>query len=113
MPISRYRRLNPVINKNEMYASELKKKGLKHILQYKTLQLKYPTKEQIKELDVVNHTWRAGDKYYKLAYKHYGDVTLWWLIAWFNQVPVDCQLTIGQIVYIPLPLEKVMMMFEG
>ena len=40
--------------------------------------------EDMKSLNVVDHIWKTGDRYYKLADQYYKDPSLWWIIAWFN-----------------------------
>ena len=62
------------------------------------------------ELELVGHTWSLGDRFYKLAYKYYGDSTLWWVIAWYNQTPTEAQVEIGDTLQIPLPLDKILRM---
>tara|TARA_R100000152_G_C6716149_1_gene142867 strand:+ start:290 stop:604 length:315 start_codon:yes stop_codon:yes gene_type:complete len=58
-------------------------------------------------ITTIKHTWKVGDKMQKLASKHYGSSTLWWVIAWFNRSPTDSHIDIGATVYIPTPLGKV------
>jgi nucleoid-associated protein YgaU len=42
-----------------------------------------------------------------LAHKHYGDANLWWIIAWYNKKPTEAHVKMGDIITIPLPLDKV------
>ena len=47
-----------------------------------------------------------------LALATYYDVAeLWWVIAQFNQKPTDSHYSLGDVVYIPLPLEKVLTLY--
>ena len=64
--------------------------------------------EEISQLERIGHLWTVGDKYYKLAYEHYGDSRYWWVIAWFNRMPTEGQVKLGDIVVIPLPLSKIL-----
>ena len=47
-----------------------------------------------------------GDKMYKFSHEIYGDAQYWWLIAWFNNKPTDIHCKIGEVLYIPLPLDR-------
>ena len=65
------------------------------------------TDEMMENLDFTLHYWSSGDKFYKLAHKYYGDSKLWWVIAWFNQMPTEGFVSYGDVIEIPMPLEKV------
>ena len=56
--------------------------------------------------------WSVGTKLYKLAHQYYNDSKLWWVIAAFNQKPTDSHFSVGDVVYIPLPLERVLTLYE-
>ena len=45
---------------------------------------------------------------FKLASKYYDDPTMWWVIAFYNQKPTEFHLKLGDLVYIPVPLETVL-----
>jgi hypothetical protein len=49
-----------------------------------------------------------GDRFYKLSHKYYGDVELWWVIPWFNQIATEIDVSLGDILEIPFPLETVL-----
>ena len=66
------------------------------------------TNQQINSLTVITHTWRLGDRLFKLAHKHYGDSRYWWIIAWYNLSPTDSHFSIGDTVQIPKPLPKIL-----
>ena len=105
---SRYDGRRIGINDLEQYEDVLKKKNVRFIRQYFSPNLKFPSTEEVGELSLVNHVWSLGDKYYKLAYKYYGDSTLWWVIAQYNQLPTDAHVDIGDVITIPLPLDKIL-----
>ena len=100
------------INDLSLYENVLKKRGLKQIRQFTTPSLKHPTAEEVTNLTIVGHTWSIGDRYFKLAHKYYKDSKLWWVIAWYNQKPTESHLQIGDVVDIPLPLEKILRYLE-
>jgi nucleoid-associated protein YgaU len=110
--ISRYGNRKIVINRLTQYENLFKKRGIKQINQYTTPKLPFPTQEEFSELSVVNHLWKQGDKYYKLASEHYDDPTLWWVIAWFNQIPTETTLQPGDVILVPLPLDKILEYYD-
>jgi hypothetical protein len=78
------------------------------ITQYDTAVFRYPTTEEIAELQIVEVIWASNSRLYKMANQYYNDPALWWVIAMFNQKPTEAHFKLGEIVYIPLPLEKVL-----
>ena len=110
---NRYGGVKEALNKEEMYGEHFEKRGVNHIIQYKTFNMRHPTAAQIANLTMVGHTWSLGDRYYKLAHKYYGDSRWWWIIAWFNQKPTESHCSLGQIINIPLPLDKILAILRG
>jgi len=109
MKISRYGARSIELNAEEKYENLFKKRGVKFIEQYDTPFMRYPTADEMVNLNVVSHIWQTGDRYWKLAAKYYsGQSQLWWIIAWFNQAPTEGHLKVGNIVDIPLPLDKIL-----
>jgi len=101
-----------VRNKEELYKETLKQRGVKHIDHYPTAKMHHPTVEEMADIETVNHVWKVGDRYSKLAHQYYGDPELWWIIAWFNQKPTDSHNTLGDTIFIPTPLERVMLILR-
>ena len=106
--VSRYDNVDKFVNSSTVYRNIFKDKGVQHIQQYGTRALKYPTKRQIQQLQVIAHAWKYGDRYYNLAHKYYGQPKMWWVIAFFNQRPTESLLRYGDIIYIPNPIERVL-----
>ena len=104
----RYDGAEQAFNREEMYAEHFDKRGVKYILQYKTFEMTHPTAADIGDLTLVGHAWSLGDRYYKLAHEYYGDSQWWWVIAWFNQKPTDSHVELGEVINIPLPLDKIL-----
>ena len=105
----RYKNQNVFVNINEAYRRYLKKsRGMENIKQYDTPAFKHPDKDEIKNFNTVKHIWGTGDRLYKLADEYYDDPTMWWVIALFNQKPTEFHLKLGDVVYIPTPLESVL-----
>jgi nucleoid-associated protein YgaU len=109
--MSRYiKRLKIRLDKrrHKQYKNMLRKRGLNFIDIYGTPKLAHVTKKQVVNLKLVGHTWRVGDRYYKLAHKYYGDPEMWWIIAWYNQKPTESHLKVGDTITIPLPLDRIL-----
>jgi len=98
--------------KNDLYAEDLEKRGLKYIRYYETPLLKNPTSHELRDIDEFGHVWKLGDRYYKLAHEYYGDSEFWWIIAWYNNKPTEAHLKIGDVVKIPTPLWKIRAAYE-
>ena len=62
----------------------------------------------IENMEIVNHTWVASDRFFKLADEFYSDPTMWWVIALYNQAPTEFHLKLGDVIYVPTPLETVL-----
>ena len=88
-----------------MYKEQREARNVRSVNHYSSPNMSYPNATQMAKITSVNHVWKQGDRYYKLAHKHYGDKKLWWLIAWFNLAPTESHLVTGQRIRIPLPLE--------
>ena len=67
----------------------------------------YPDQSIRRKLSYEEHYWSVGDKYYKLSYKYYGTQNDWWVIARFNGKPTEADITIGDKLLIPFPLDLV------
>jgi hypothetical protein len=71
-----------------------------------------PTFPNIREL-IENtfydeYIWKAGDHYSNIAFQYYGDVRLWWVIAWFNHTPLESLLATGDVILIPKNIDYIM-----
>lgn len=95
-------------NDAEEYFNLLEKRGLESVIQYGSGVLRYPTVQEIRTLSQVRHIWSVGDRFYKLAGQHYGNSEYWWVIAHYNKRPTEANMSIGDMIYIPLPLEKIL-----
>ena len=100
-------------NTSEKYADILARRNLKFVQQYVSREITYPTDEQISNLLIRKHLWTVGDRYWKMAAEQYGDPALWWILAWFNSKPTEAHVRVGDIIYIPHPLDKVYSYFEA
>ena len=82
------------------------------IIQWFTSSMRYPRVDEIAQFNAVDHIWKRGDKFYKLAHEHYGDSKLWWIIPWFNKKPFIADYKFGDVVHIPLSISKVYEYFD-
>ncbi len=107
--MSRYSGKDVILNNEEFYRSLFDSRGVKNIKHFSTPKLKHVTKKQIASLNTIGHVWKTGDRYYKLAHDHYGDSRMWWVIAWFNKKPTEADVNYGDVIYIPHPLDRVLL----
>ena len=102
-----------LVNRNNaIYREQFFNRGVQHIIQYISPELRYPTPYEISQLQLEGHVWTLGDRYYKLAHEYYGSSRFWFVIAWFNQAPTESHLEAGQLIRIPLPLERILDYFD-
>ena len=99
-------------NSEDTYEDVFENRGVSHIRQYGSPNMTHLTVDQIRELDRVGHVWKVGDRFYKLSHKYYGDAKYWWVIAWFNKKPTESHVEFGEVIYIPLPLERVLQYYD-
>ena len=111
--MSRYTNREIMINDLEKYKEILKNRSRKVVYIHETPEFTHPTQEQIQTLTLEPHRWVLGDRFFKLAREYYGDATLWWVIAHFNKTPTEAHVLLGDIIYIPLPLDRAVRMLEG
>ena len=102
-----------VRNDEEQYKELFRKRGVKHIDHYPTATLKHPTASELSDIETIKHVWKTGDRYSKLAYEFYGDPRFWWVIAWYNQLPTESHVTLGDVIYIPTPFEEILAILGG
>jgi hypothetical protein len=105
---SRYDNRKVGVNRTEQYEEIINAKKTNFLRQYTSPAIIHPSIEQLSTIETIKHVWKLGDKYYKLANKHYGDSKLWWVIALFNLRPTEAHIDLGDIVEIPVPLERVL-----
>lgn len=86
-------------------------RDVNYINHYETPKIPYLGAAERSQLNSIPHVWRLGDRYYKLADQYYDDPTYWWIVAWYNQRPLETDIGIGNIVYVPLPLDDVLVYF--
>ena len=104
--MSRYSNRTKATNRNKQYQKLFEGREVKEIQQYRTPVLNHPTEQQLDRIGYVTHIWVYGDRFWKLAFEHYGDSKLWWVIAQFNQKPTEAHVDLGDEIRIPFPLAR-------
>jgi nucleoid-associated protein YgaU len=107
----RYANRRLLKNDMEMYSKLFEDRGVNFISQYASAAFNYPNSNDIGNLQNIQHIWKTGDRYYKLASKYYGEPTYWWVIALYNKTPTEAHLRLGDVIDIPVPLETVLSYF--
>ena len=66
-------------NDRELYDDILTRKRVQAIRQYSTLNLTPFRANLDNKIQEINHIWKTGDRYFKLASQYYGRPELWWI----------------------------------
>lgn len=106
--MSRYDGRTLFKNQDESYDHIFEEREVPYIRHYGTPRMLVPNVRQRMDLTRVEHIWAVGDRFYKLAIKHYGSASYWWVIALYNQTPTESSLRVGDTLIIPLPLDRVL-----
>ena len=110
----RYKNTKIIDNDLEFYEFLREKRQVRtSIVHYSTPAFINPSSLQRMGLTTVKYIWTYGDRYYKLADKHYGDVNYWWVIALYNGYPTEATIKPGDMIHIPLDLEEVLTVMEA
>ncbi len=99
--MSRYDSRNMGVNREESYNKVFKERGVKRITQYTTPTEPRPTQRELDKIKYSVYTWSAGDRYWRLAERMYGDKNLWVIIAKFNNKPTEAHIKVGDEIKIP------------
>ena len=88
------------------------KRDIEQMVQYETARFYYPTVAERRNISTTIMVWDSTSKLYNLAHKYYGNSSLWWLIAWYNQKPTEAHFSVGDIVYVPNDYSQIMGYFQ-
>ena len=108
MALSRYSSRVIALNNDEKHRALFKDRGVNFIRQYTTPILKHPSEVDMQDIEEIGKIWAVGDRYWKLAAQYYGYGEYWFIIAWWNQKPIEGDVSLGDTVYVPFPLERVL-----
>ena len=95
-------------NSNEIYESIFDARDVRFIRHFGTPRMNYPSPGQMGTLQTLQHIWKTGDRFYKLASDYYSSPEYWWVVAQFNKRPTEGHLVPGDVIYIPLPLQTIL-----
>ena len=101
-------------NNTESIADVLSRRGLTEIEHHSKIDLKSVSMVVRAELNQngKKHIFKLGDRLFKIAFDEYGDSKYWYLLAWWNKKPTDFHCKIGDIIYIPKPLQEVLFLYK-
>ena len=105
--MSRNKNRKKMVNTTHVHKDLREGRDVPWIKHYSTPIMTRLTKAQRSSLIKVQHIWKTGDKFYKLADRYYGNPNYWWIIAWYNHAPTEAHVKAGWPLLIPLPLEKI------
>lgn len=108
MAYSRYKERNKIKNLRQSFSEHLKKRDVNSITHYLTPKFLHTDPNKKYQISEYVHIWKQGDRLYKLAYEHYSDSELWWIIAWYNKKPTEAHFKIGDKILIPQPIEIIL-----
>ena len=106
--MARYKNTRVFSNNLEYYDYLRKNRSLRVVNHYATPILKNPSIEERSRIVSNSHIWSLGDRYYKLADQYYQDSSFWWVIAWYNSIPIEADIQTGQMIEIPINLSTVL-----
>jgi len=113
MSISRYRYSRAqLFAPLEYYDLLTKRDKMSGLVMYGSTEFKDMKVRDVMDVTIDTHTWRASDRFYKLAYQYYGDATYWWVIALYNNKPLESDIQLGETILIPTPLETIIAAME-
>ena len=102
MIMSRYKQSRKATNKDDIYKNVFDKKGVKNIVQYRSVRLKQIDEKEKQKIKFDRYVWTYGDSFYLLAGRYYSDSKLWWVIAAYNNAPTESHINVGDEIRIPL-----------
>ena len=109
---SRYTNREVLKNTSGRYIEQFSSRDVRFIRHFLTPEMRYPSPAVLAKLDIENEIWGVGSRFYKIAEKHYGDPGLWWIIPWFNKLPLESDYEPGEVVLVPKPLDIILDFFE-
>jgi nucleoid-associated protein YgaU len=104
--IDRFSSRRIILNRSKIYYDYFKERNKKSIEQYDSPTFKKIPEDTLKRISFYEHTWSAGDRLYKLAYRYYGDTRDWWVILRFNEIGSEFDIKVGDVLKIPANVEE-------
>jgi len=97
---------------SSIYQELVDNRNIRQVIQYTSPSFPQLTVARRRSIQYETHVWSRGDRFYKLAFEYYGDASLWYLIAWYNESPTENHVNLGDTIMIPISPEKVMTYFS-
>lgn len=107
----RYKGTKIFHNEDEYYEYLRRNRKLKAVDHYATPVIRNPTISDRMSMITTQHIWSYGNRLSNLAFKYYGDVRFWWIIAWYNGVGTEADLKIGDMIDIPIDLNTALSVY--
>lgn len=112
MAFSRYNNTPIFLNQDSNYRNMFfNKRDIQETYQYSLLSIRYPSLSAMSNLTNIGLVWGATDKLYNISNQYYGAPNYWWIIAWYNKKGSEAEFEVGEIYYVPLPLEDLLEYF--
>ncbi len=106
--IDRYLNRRIILNDSSLYDEYFEERSKKYVRQYNSATFTYPTEDQLKKIEYIEHVWSSGDRLYKLSNKYLGDKHNWWIILKFNKIGSEVLIKKGDVIKIPTRVEDVL-----
>tara|TARA_A100001391_G_C5017832_1_gene265004 strand:+ start:539 stop:880 length:342 start_codon:yes stop_codon:yes gene_type:complete len=108
LAISRYANTEITSVDRREYSEIFKNRAKKNALIIKFEKLKELKIEDLDGILLETHIWVPSDRFFKLSSKYYGSPMYWWVIAYFNNTPLETDVKVGQKLLIPIPIENIL-----
>tara|TARA_Y100000592_G_C5440106_1_gene302891 strand:- start:116 stop:466 length:351 start_codon:yes stop_codon:yes gene_type:complete len=101
-------------NNTESIAAALKRRNIPEIEHHSKIDMRPVALEARARLNKngKKHIFKVGDRLYKIAFDEYGDSKYWYLLAWWNKKPTDFHCKIGDVIYVPKPLQDLLFLYK-
>ena len=104
MPI-RYNKRSILNNTRPIDRKRVTKRNTNSLTYFSADSLKHPTQEDYNRIGSKPVIWNETTRLSNLAQQYLGNFEYWWVIAWYNGVAIEAQISTGKVLYIPLNLE--------
>lgn len=111
MSFSRYNNRQIIRNRNKAFQEQFEKRDIEQVNHFTIPTIKNLNEDQLRNISIIQHVWKVGDRYSKLAHRYYGDIRGWWIIAYFNQKPTEADVRVGDVILIPASPDEVLKIF--
>ena len=112
MAISRYKKENIINNNDVDYKKVFSSRfGTLGLVQTGVTQFRKITEQEMLTIQYNNESWGLGKRLYKLSNKYYGSPQYWWIIALFNNIGTESDIQFGDIIKVPVPLDRMLTLY--